>query len=323
MDSQEPLLNEDEARLVLKPIKYNDIWQMHKIQEAAIWHAHQISYKDDKKDWDDRLTDDEKHFIKHVLAFFASSDLIVSQNLACRFMKEVKVVEASVFYGLQNAMENIHSEVYSDILIEYVEDKKEREYLMNAVKTIPCIKGKADWANKWIESNNSFAERLVAFSIFEGVFFSGAFCCIFWLQQQGKLKGLAKANEYISRDEGLHTDFACLLYKNYVKNKLTQERLEEIFFEAIEIELEFITMSLPCKLLGMNKDMMSTYIKYVANRLVKSLGHKEIYPSIDQPFDFMHRLALQNKQNFFEDHTSEYNKSIDNTVVGQDFFDSL
>lgn len=321
--AQEPLLSEDESRLTIKPTKYHDIWEMYKAHEASIWHAHQIKYNEDKKHWNDRLSDDEKHFIKHVIAFFASSDLIVSENLATRFMAEVKIVEAKAFYGFQNAMENIHSEVYSDILIEYVEDNKERDFLMNAVKTIPCIKKKADWAFKWIESNKSFAERLIAFAIFEGVFFSGAFCCIFWLQQQGKMPGLAKANEYISRDEGVHTDFACLLYKKYIVNKIGPERIEEIFREAVALEIEFINDALPCKLLGMNSALMATYIKYVANRLVKSLGHAEIYPGIEQPFDFMDRLSLINKQNFFEDHTSEYSKAGDTSVISDDFFSTL
>jgi ribonucleotide reductase beta subunit family protein with ferritin-like domain len=304
----EPLLTEEkEERLTILPTMYHDLWDMYKTHEAAIWHAHEVKLTDDLKDWV-KLTDDERYFIKHVLAFFASSDLIVVGNLAKRFMGEVKILEAQIFYAFQMMMENIHSETYANMIDTYITDKAEKTKLFNAVRTIPCVQRKAEWAIKWISSSASFAERLVAFAAVEGIFFSGAFCCIYWLKERGVMPGFTEANDFISRDEGLHTDFACLEYTKYIRNKLTQERLEEIIRDAVNIEIEFITESLPCRLIGMNAAMMITYIRYVANRLVKQLGHQEIYPNIKQPFGFIDRLGLNKKSNFFEKEPSEYSK---------------
>lgn len=305
------LQDEEEERLTILPIKYHDIWKMYKDHESAIWHAHEVKLAGDLKDWE-ALTDNERHFIKHVLAFFASSDLIVVENLASRFTREIKILEVKIFYAFQIMIENIHSETYSNMIDTYVTDEKEKQRLFNAVKTIPCIKKKAEWARTWIYNNSSFPERLVAFAAVEGIFFSGSFCSIYWFNERGKMPGLAKGNDFIARDEGRHTDFACLLYNKYISNKLTQEQIEKIIGAAVDIEIEFITDALPCRLIGMNANLMKEYIKYVANRLLKQLGHQSMYQDVKQPFPFMDRIALNNKSNFFEDDPSEYSKGTMN-----------
>jgi ribonucleotide reductase beta subunit family protein with ferritin-like domain len=304
---KEPILQKDKTRLTILPIKHNDIWAMYKKHESAIWHAHEVKLKDDLKSWE-KLDDNERRFIKFVLAFFASSDLIVAENLSSRFMREVGLVEAQVFYGFQLMMENIHSEVYSNMIETYITDPIEKNDMFHAVEKIPCIKRKALWAYKWIETTDRFAERLVAFAAVEGIFFSGAFCCIYWLNEQGKMPGFGQANDFISRDEGLHTDFACLLYSKLI-HRLTQVEIEAIICDAVDIEIEFITEALPCRLIGMNAALMRDYIKYVANRLVKTLGYNDIYPNVKQPFAFMDRLGILNKSNFFEIEPTEYQKS--------------
>lgn len=310
-DEYEMLLDDKYDRLTIEPIMFKDVWHMYKKHEASIWHAHEVKLDKDSEDWH-ALEENERYFLKHVLAFFASSDMIVAENLVVRFMKEIKMIEACVFYGFQLVMENIHSEVYSNIIVVYVPDPTERDALLNAVTTVPCIKKKALWAKKWIDTNSSFAERLVAFAIVEGVFFSGAFCSIYWMNERGKLPGLSKANEFIARDEGLHVEFACLLYTNYVNNKLSPERFNEIMTNAVECEIEFITQALPCTLLGMSAESMIEYIKFVANRLAVQLGHDEIYPGASQPFPFMDRICLPKKSNFFEDDSASYKKfSVD------------
>lgn len=317
--SQTELLLQPDGRKTLIP-KYTDIWAAYKKHESAIWHAHEVKLNKDKEDWDGKLTEGERKFIKHVLAFFASSDLIVNENLASRFSKEVQLLEARTFYIFQMFMENVHSETYANLIETYITDASEKEFLLNAVVTIECVKKKAAWAQKWIESSECFAERLIAFAIVEGVFFSGSFCAIYWLQERGLMPGFAMANDFIARDEGMHTDFACLLYSKYVTGKVSQERVEAIFSQAVEIEIEFITEALPCRLIGMNSNEMSAYIKFVANRLMKQLGHKPMFMEmkkrenssepelVKQPFAFMNRIALNNKSNFFERDPTEYQK---------------
>jgi ribonucleoside-diphosphate reductase beta chain len=254
------------------------------------------------------MTSQEQHFIKHVLAFFAASDGIVLENLAERFLKEIQIPEARCFYGFQLAMENVHSETYSLLIDTYIKDSKEKEKLFNAITTIPTVTKKADWALKWISSGATFAERLVAFAIVEGVFFSGSFCAIFWLKKRAKMPGLTFSNELISRDEGLHCDFACLLYKKYIKNKLTQERVEEIVKAAVTIEKEFVCSALPWDLIGMNAKLMSQYIEFVADRLLIALNHKKIY-NASNPFEWMEMISLPGKTNFFEKRVGEYQKA--------------
>lgn len=317
MDSKaEPLL-EDEERLTILPIKYQDMWDCYKKHEAAVWHAHEVDVARDKSDWDS-LSANEKHFIKHILAFFASSDLIVADNLSNRFMREVKPVEAKCFYGFQLMMENIHSEVYSNMINAYITDENEKHKLFNAVKTVPCVGKKAAWAKKWIESSNVFAERLIAFALVEGIFFSGAFCSIYWLREEKKkMFGLAEGNDFIARDEGLHTDFACLLYR-YIVNRVSQERFAEILRDAVEVEIEFITDALPCKLLGINAKMMIEYIKFIANRITKQLNYEVVYPGAKQPFGFMNKILLENSTNFFEHQVSEYKKNVHQVTNNSD-----
>jgi ribonucleoside-diphosphate reductase beta chain len=316
----EMLLDAKYDRLTISPIMFDDIWSMYKKHEASIWHAHEVKLDKDLVDWNE-LTDDARFFLKRVLAFFASSDMIVSENLAHRFMIEVKLTEAKVYYGFQLMMENIHSEVYSNIIDAYISNVDERKMLLNAVETIPCVKKKAEWARKWIESSESFAERLVAFAIVEGVFFSGAFCAIYWMNERGKLPGLAKGNDFIARDEGIHVAFACLLYSKYISNKMSESRFKLILMDAVDLEIEFITESLPCRLIGMNSTSMIKYIKYIANRLAIQLEHKEPYNDAIQPFPFMDRICLREKSNFFEDEPSAYKKfsvNVDNTNAYDD-----
>ena len=315
--SKEPLLAPDDNRFVMFPIKYDDIWQMYKKQVDCFWRAEEIDLTKDLDNWNS-LNQDEKYFISMILAFFAASDGIVLENLASRFMNDVQVSEARAFYGFQIAMENIHSETYSLLIETYIKDKEEKSKLFNAIEHFPCIKKKSDWAQKWIHDNrSSFATRLVAFACVEGIFFSGAFCSIYWLKKRGLMPGLTFSNELISRDEALHCEFAVLLYIKLLK-KVDKARINEIIKEAVDIEIEFICQALPCKLIGMNADLMTQYIKFVADRLAVQLGYKKIY-NVTNPFDFMELISLDSKTNFFEKRVSEYALA---TVTGkEDAFD--
>ncbi len=304
-DSQELLLKANKDRFVLFPIKYDNLWKMYKKAEASFWTAEEIDLSGDLKDWE-KLNEGERHFISHVLAFFAASDGIVNENLAVNFMREVQIPEARSFYGFQIMMENIHSETYSLLIDTYIKDIREKEKLFNAIETVPCVKKKAEWALRWIESK-SFVERLVAFAAVEGIFFSGSFCSIFWLKKRGLMPGLSFSNELISRDEGLHCDFACLLYK-MIQNKLSRERVHEIIFDAVEIEKEFVSDALPVDLIGMNSKLMCQYIEFVADHLLVALGYPKIYNTTN-PFDFMELISLQGKTNFFEKRVGEYQKA--------------
>ncbi|MBC6608089.1 ribonucleotide-diphosphate reductase subunit beta [Hymenobacter sp. BT188] len=301
----EPLLVENPNRFVLFPIQNDDVWQFYKKAEASFWTAEEIDLSQDQKDWEN-LNDNEKHFISHVLAFFAASDGIVNENLAVNFMQEVQMPEARCFYGFQIMMENIHSETYSLLIDTYIKDPKEKDRLFNALETVPCVKKKGEWALKWINSED-FAERIIAFAAVEGIFFSGSFCSIFWLKKRGLMPGLTFSNELISRDEGLHCDFACLLY-GYLQNKLSEERVHSIISDAVTIEQEFVTDALPVNLIGMNAKNMAQYIEFVADRLLVSLGYSKIY-NASNPFDFMEMISLQGKTNFFEKRVAEYQKA--------------
>jgi ribonucleoside-diphosphate reductase beta chain len=301
----EPLLTENPNRFVLFPIQNNDVWQMYKKAEASFWTAEEIDLGQDQKDWDN-LNDNERHFISHVLAFFAASDGIVNENLAVNFMQEVQMPEARCFYGFQIMMENIHSETYSLLIDTYIKNVQEKDRLFNALETVPCVKKKGEWALKWINSED-FAERIIAFAAVEGIFFSGSFCSIFWLKKRGLMPGLTFSNELISRDEGLHCDFACLLY-SYLQNKLPEARVQDIIRDAVSIEQEFVTDALPVNLIGMNANSMSQYIEFVADRLLESLGYSKIYNATN-PFDFMEMISLQGKTNFFEKRVAEYQKA--------------
>jgi ribonucleoside-diphosphate reductase subunit M2 len=319
--TEEPLLTIDSNRFVMFPIKYNDIWEMYKKQVDCFWRPEEIDLSKDLNNWES-LHQDEKFFVSMILAFFAASDGIVLENIAYRFMSEVQVSEARAFYGFQIAMENIHSHTYSLLIETYIKDKEEKHNLFNAISNFPCIKNKADWAQKWIhDKRSSFAARLVAFACVEGIFFSGAFCSIFWLKKRGLLPGLTFSNELISRDEALHCEFAVLLYSKLVK-KLDKSRIYEIVREAVEIETIFICDALPCKLIGMNSDLMTQYIKFVADRLVVQLGYKKIY-NVSNPFDWMELISLETKTNFFEHVPSEYalaNKDAEKAFVFDDNF---
>jgi len=301
----EPLLVEDPNRFVLFPIKHDDIWQYYKKAEASFWTAEEIDLSQDLADWK-KMNDGERHFVSHVLAFFAASDGIVNENLANNFLKEVQYAEAKCFYGFQIMMENIHSETYSLLIDTYIKDKEEQNHLFNAIDTVPAVQKKAEWALKWIGSE-SFVERIIAFAAVEGIFFSGSFCSIFWLKKRGLMPGLSFSNELISRDEGLHTDFAVHLYKHHIQDKLSKERLIEIIDSALTIEKEFITEALPVSLIGMNSDLMKQYLEYVSDRLLIDLGVGKVYNS-DNPFDFMKNIAMENKTNFFEKRVGEYSK---------------
>lgn len=279
---------------------------MYKRAEASFWTAEEIDLSHDLTDWE-KLNEHEKHFVSHVLAFFAASDGIVNENLAMRFSNEIQIPEARCFYGFQIAIENIHSETYSLLIDTYIRDTKEKAKLLNAIETIPCVKKKAEWALRWIQSSDSFAERLIAFAAVEGIFFSGSFCSIFWLKKRGLMPGLTFSNELISRDEGLHTDFACLLY-SMLQNKLAKDRIYQIITDAVAIEKEFITEALPVHLIGMNASLMSQYIEFVADRLFVALGLPKFYKSTN-PFDWMEMISLQGKTNFFEKRVGEYQKS--------------
>jgi len=300
----EPLLAPDDNRFVMFPIQHQDIWQMYKKQIDCFWRAEEIDLSKDLTHWDG-LNTDEQMFISMILAFFAASDGIVLENLAQRFMSDVQVSEARAFYGFQIAMENVHSETYSLLIETYIKDKEEKSRLFNAITNFPCIKKKSDWAQKWIHDNrSSFATRLVAFACVEGIFFSGAFCSIFWLKKRGLLPGLTFSNELISRDEALHCEFAVLLYSKLVK-KIDKSRIHEIIKEAVEIETEFICDALPCRLIGMNSQLMTQYIQFVADRLSVQLGYKKIY-NVLNPFDFMELISLESKTNFFEKKVDAY-----------------
>lgn len=318
----EPLLAPDDNRFVMFPIKYDDIWDMYKKQVDCFWRAEEIDLTKDVAHWES-LNDDERHFVSMILAFFAASDGIVLENLSARFMNDVQVSEARAFYGFQIAMENIHGETYSLLIDSYIKDKQEKHKLFNAIENFPCIKKKSDWAQKWINDNrSSFATRLVAFACIEGIFFSGAFCSIYWLKKRGLMPGLTFSNELISRDEALHCEFAVLLYSKLVK-KVDKARIHEIIKEAVEIEIEFICDALPCKLIGMNSDLMTQYIKFVADRLSVQLGYKKIY-GVTNCFDWMELISLEGKTNMFERKIGEYglaNKSneCDAFMLTEDF----
>ncbi|KAL8903696.1 MAG: hypothetical protein Q9207_003765 [Kuettlingeria erythrocarpa] len=307
-EADEPLLQDNPQRFVLFPIKYHEIWQMYKKAEASFWTAEEIDLSKDLHDWNNRLNDDEKYFVSHILAFFAASDGIVNENLVERFSGEVQIPEARCFYGFQIMMENIHSETYSLLIDSYIKEQKQRAYLFNAIETIPAIRKKADWAIKWIQDKNStFAQRLVAFAAVEGIFFSGAFASIFWLKKRGLMPGLTFSNELISRDEGLHTDFACLLF-SHLNNRPSKQAVQDVITEAVTIEQEFLTEALPCALLGMNATLMKQYIEFVADRLLVALGNEKVYKS-PNPFDFMESISLAGKTNFFEKRVGDYQKS--------------
>jgi ribonucleoside-diphosphate reductase subunit M2 len=313
----EPLLAHDDKRFVMFPIKYEDVWEMYKKQVDCFWRPEEIDLTKDLDNWHS-LNDDERFFISMILAFFAASDGIVLENLASRFMNDVQVAEARAFYGFQIAMENIHSETYSLLIETYIRDKEEKHKLFNAIEHFPCIKKKSDWAQKWIHDNrSSFATRLVAFACVEGIFFSGAFCSIYWLKKRGLMPGLTFSNELISRDEALHCEFAILLYSKLVK-KLDKARIHEIIKEAVDIETEFICEALPCRLIGMNSEMMTQYIQFVADRLCVQLGYKKIY-NVANPFSFMELISLQSKTSFFEKRNDAY--ALTNTAGKGEAFD--
>jgi ribonucleoside-diphosphate reductase beta chain len=307
MSIVEPILQENKNRFVIFPIKHHDIWEWYKKMEASFWTAEEIDLSQDLNDWNNKLSADEKYFIKHILAFFAASDGIVNENLAENFVNEVQYAEAKFFYGFQIMMENIHSETYSLLIDTYVKDEAEKNDLFNALDVFPAIKKKADWALKWIESD-SFAERLIAFAAVEGIFFSGAFCSIYWLKKRGLMPGLTFSNELISRDEGVHCDFAVHLHNHHLVNKVSKDRIRTIIVDALNIEREFITESLPVSLIGMNAGLMTQYLEFVADRLLVELGCDREY-NTSNPFDFMDMISLQGKTNFFEKKVAEYQKA--------------
>ena len=309
---REPILTESADRFVVFPIQHPDLWEKYKQHMAVFWTPEEIDLSKDMAHWE-KLSDNERHFIKHILGFFAGSDGIVMENLATRFMKEVQWPEAKFFYSCQNLLEAVHSETYSLLIDTYIHDPVEKNQLFKAVQTIPCVQKKADWALTWIDNKDaSFATRLLAFAAVEGIFFSGAFCAIFWLKQRGIMPGLTLSNEFIARDEGIHTDFACLLYSKLV-NRLTKQQAHKIIRDAVKIEKQFITKSLPCELIGMNAKMMTQYIEFVADRLLLQLGYPKAY-SATNPFSFMEVISLENKDNFFEKRVSTYAKA----AVGKD-----
>lgn len=318
----EPLLESiGNSRFTIFPIKYRDMWKMYETQRECFWAHTSIKYDDDLPDWE-KLTQGEKFFVEHILAFFAGADGIVLENLVSNFCQEIQIPEARFVYSFQAMMENEHSATYSQLIDTLVKDDARKTMLFNAIDTIPCVKEKADWAMKWMNQEKPFASRLIAFAIVEGVFFSGSFCAIFWLRNRGLLiNGLGQSNEYISRDEGLHTDFAVLLYLKYIVNKLEEQEVFSMFREAVEIESKFITASIPCNLIGMNSKLMIQYIQYVANRLLLQLGYNKLYNSTN-PFDFMNLLSVNNKTNMHEGHVSEYqgaDNKIDNFSLTESF----
>ena len=319
----EPILADNPGRFVIFPIEHHDIWERYKEQQASIWTAEEIDLSADLNDWRNKLNDDERYFIKNVLAFFAASDGIVNENLAENFLSEVQYAEAKFFYGFQVMMENVHSETYSLLIDTYIQDPVEKDRLFNAIDNIPAVMKKAEWALNWIGSA-TFQERLVAFAAVEGMFFSGSFCAIFWMKKRGLLPGLCFSNELISRDEGMHCDFAVLLHNEHLANKVSEDRIKEIILSALEIEKEFITESLPVRLIGMNQDLMKQYLEFVADRLLVDFGCSKVF-NVTCPFDFMENIALQGKTNFFEKKVGDYqksgimNKNTDTFAFGEDF----
>jgi len=303
----EPILLENKDRFVLFPIRFHDLWAYYKNSEASFWTAEEIDLSADLHHWNNLLNDDERHFIKHVLAFFAASDGIVNENLAVHFLNEVQYPEARCFYGFQIMMENIHSETYSLLIDTYIKNPDEKHKLLHAIETIPCVTKKADWALRWIDKGN-FQERLIAFAAVEGIFFSGSFCSIFWLKKRGLMPGLSFSNELISRDEGMHRDFACLIYTDHLQNKLDPALVTQIITDAVEIEKEFVTDALPVRLIGMNSDMMCQYIEFVADHLLMTLKLPAYYGATN-PFDFMELISMEGKTNFFERRVGEYQKA--------------
>ena len=303
----EPILTDNQDRFVLFPIKHNDIWEMYKKAEASFWTAEELDLTDDLNHWAEKLNEDEKYFIKNILAFFAASDGIVNENLAVNFLKEVQYPEARCMYGFQVMIENIHSEAYSLLIDTYIKDAVEKDRLLRAIDTIECVQKKAEWALRWIDKG-SFAERLVAFAAVEGIFFSGSFCSIFWLKKRGLMPGLSFANELISRDEGLHCDFACMLYTQHLDEQLPKDTVTKIILDAVSIEKEFVSDSLPVGLIGMNSKLMCDYIEFVADRLLVALGCSKVFNATN-PFDFMEMISLQGKTNFFEKRVGEYQKA--------------
>jgi len=313
----EPLLTEDDSRYVMFPIKDQEVWDMYKKQVDCFWRAEEVDLSKDMIHWE-TLNGDEKHFISMILAFFAASDGIVLENLGARFMNEVQLAEARAFYGFQIAMENIHSQMYSQLIETYITDREQKHKLFHAIENFDCIKKKADWAKKWIGDNrSSFATRLVAFACVEGIFFSGSFCSIYWLKKRGLMPGLTFSNELISRDEALHTEFAVLLHNKLIR-KCNKNKVYDIIKEAVEIEKTFITEALPCRLIGMNADLMKQYIEFIADRLCVQLGFDKIYQS-SNPFDFMELISVESKTNFFEKRVSEY--ALADKTKTEDIFD--
>ena len=312
------LLSEEEKRYVIFPIKHDDIWKMYKKSEANFWTAEELDLSKDLNDFQIKMNDSERYFVENVLAFFAASDGIVNENLVERFCNEVQVLEAKFFYGFQIAVENIHSETYSLLIDTYVKDQKKKEKLFNAIETIPSVKKKADWALKWInDDTSSFGTRVIAFAAVEGIFFSGSFCSIFWLKKRGLMPGLCHSNELISRDEGLHTEFAVLIY-SMLKDKPSKKVILQIIKEAVELEKEFITESLPCDLIGMNMNLMKQYIEYVSDRLLLMLGLEKVY-NVENPFEWMELISIQGKTNFFEKRVGEY-ANLSNTEKEDNVF---
>ena len=307
MSTKELILTESNERFVLFPIKYDEIWEMRKKAVACFWTTDEIDLESDIIDWNKKLNDDERHFIKHVLAFFAASDGIVNENLVLNFYKDVQIAEARSFYATQIQIEDIHAETYSLLIDNYIKDSSEKDGLFNAMKTLPCVTKKAEWALKWIDEAPSFAHRLIAFAAVEGIFFSGSFCSIFWLKKRGLMPGLTFSNELISRDEGMHCDFACLLY-SMLDNKLPKSEIQDIVTQAVEFEKEFVTDALPVSLIGMNAELMTQYIEFVADRLLVALGNEKHYGT-SNPFDWMELISLQGKTNFFEKRVGDYQKA--------------
>ncbi|MBL7808080.1 MAG: ribonucleotide-diphosphate reductase subunit beta [Saprospiraceae bacterium] len=303
----EPILAENPDRFVILPINYAEVWKMYKTSVASFWTAEEVDLTQDINDWENKLTDNDRHFIKHVLAFFAASDGIVNENLVLNFMREVQIPEARCFYGFQVAIENIHAEMYSQLIDTYIKDPKEKDYLFHALQNLPCVAKKGEWAMRWIENAPTFAHRLIAFAAVEGIFFSGSFCSIYWLKKRGLMPGLTFSNELISRDEGMHTDFACLLY-SMLQHKIDPSEIQAIITEAVEFEKEFVTDAIPVSLIGMNAEMMSQYIEFVADRLLMSLGNDKVYGTAN-PFPWMDMISIQGKTNFFEKRVGDYQKA--------------
>lgn len=317
-DDNEILLKDVSNKYTIFPIEFPDIWNMFILHKKAIWFVDEVDLSEDIKDWK-KLSANEQHFIKHVLAFFAASDGIVMENLASRFCNEIQIAEARAFYAMQMFIENEHSIMYSRLIETYISNNQEKQRLFNAIHTMPVVEKKARWAQKWIDSGESFATRLVAFAIVESVFFSGSFCAIYWLREKGLMPGLCNSNDFIARDEGLHAQFACLLYTNHIRNKLSQEKIRDMVVEALDIEKEFITESLPCSLLGMNSQMMIQYLEFVANRIVQQLGHEKIFLEARQPFGFMERIAISSSTNFFESRETNYQKTVSSNTAQEEF----